>query len=151
MNETLVSMMYFAFIGVFIGIFKQQIANFFGSLEAYIFRRFKPGRMFQMVNPASGEWGNVMVDRYVPHIPLIGWALRKFWPCIGSRREKGVFFYHLKYTELGVEKTGRNIPLVEWSKFMKTGWRYLPKEEREMLEVTEFYGDDIKYMVSKTR
>lgn len=140
-----------AVISVFIGIFKQQISNLFGSLEAYTFRRFKPGSMFQMVNPASGEWSNVMVDRYVPHIPLVGWALRKIWPCIGSRREKGVFFYHLEYTDKGVLKIGRNIPLVKWSEFMKTGWRHLPQCERKQLENSKFYGDKLKYQVSKTR
>ena len=92
---------------VFAGIFKSEIANTWAAWCVYKDRPFDLDRdpntpeICMMCNGATGEWGLVIIHRYV------------FWRLQSARR--GVWFSHVTRDGL----LSRHVGLIEWGKLPK--------------------------------
>ena len=161
MDSKTLTGIYAFLIPILLLMIKQEIFNTLASWKVFHFRKYDDGdpntmELLQISNPATGVPGNVLVDRYAIHIPMIGIVLRLLFPRhIGSARECGVFFYHLRDREDGsIEKVGRNVPLLKWSQMMRDLSNFIPKSEemriKKVFKDGKVYGNDIEYSVLRS-
>ena len=105
-------------------LFKNEIANFYKALTVFSTRPFDEDRdpntpdSCQLYNAASGEWQDILIERYAFSL---------------NKNKRGVFVYHPIDGKLAPKKdwAAERIPLIQWADMRK---RTIPQPLAAQLE-----------------